>query len=646
MPTLASVCPLDCPDRCSLDVTVEDGKIQRIAGSHRHALTAGYICSKVANFDRRVYGPERVLHPAVRVGPKGPGARFERVSWDEALDLVAERWKAILAEHGGEALLPYWYAGSNGYLTGGGLDAQLWAKLGTTRIERTLCAANAGAAVRAVYGDLGSSDPADIAHAQVGVLWGMNPHASGIHLVGQIKQLLDAGGQLLLVDPRATKFASRAAVHLRPLPGTDVAIALALLHLAFAEGWADRAFLQTWSDDAEALEAWVKPWTPARAAALCDVPEADIRRFAELYAAASPAFVRCGWGVERSRNGTDAIRAILSLPAVYGKFGQRGGGYAMSTSGGYRVDKRQLEVPHTGRVLNMSQLGRDLLERRDPPIRSVYVYDCNPVATVPDQNRVIAGLQREDLFTVVHEQVWNDTTDYADVVLPATTFLEHTELSRGYGAYVMQWSPPVIAPVGESRANHEVFADLGRRLGIALTDTEDDLAQRVLNALPAPIPLDRIKQTRAEAVPAPVQFVDTTTRIRLVGDAPPDYKPAPVDRERSFILISPASTRGISSTLFETLPPGEATVCVHPEDIVEAGLTPGAAARVWNSVGEAVLKVEADPTLRRGVVMIPKGLWGRSTLNGRTANALVPDHLDEAGGGACYNDARVDLSPG
>jgi anaerobic selenocysteine-containing dehydrogenase len=209
----------------------------------------------------------------------------------------------------------------------------------------------------------------------------------------------------------------------------------------------------------------------------------------------------------------------------------------------------------------------------------------------------------------------------------------------------MQWSPPVITPVGESRANHAVIADLGRRLGIVLTDTEDDLAQRVLNALPSPIPLERLKDTRAEPVPAPVQFVDTTTRIHLVGDAPPDYKPAPVDRERTFILISPASTRGISSTLFEALPPGEATVCVHPDDMVETGLTQGSAARVFNSVGECVLKVEADPTLRRGVVLIPKGLWGRSTLNGRTANALVPDHVDEAGGGACYNDARVDLSP-
>jgi anaerobic selenocysteine-containing dehydrogenase len=649
METLAhSVCPLDCPDRCSLEVTVRDAQVVKVGGSRHNPLTAGFICAKVAKFGRRVHGPERILWPAVRTGPKGPGARFERVSWDEALDLIVARWRVIIAESGAEALLPYWYGGSNGYLTGGGLDAHLWAKLGATRVERTLCATNAGAAVSSVYGDLPGNDPVDVAEAQLAVLWGVNPHASGVHLVPYVKRVLDRGGELLLVDPRATPFASKAVVHLRPLPGTDVAVALAGLHLAFVRGWADRAFLDTWAEDAAALEAWVERWTPARAAQVSDVPAADIERFAERYAAAAPAMIRCGWGVERTRNGTDAIRAILSLPAVYGKFGVRGGGYAMSTSAGYRLDKGRITPPHAARSINMSRLGRELLERADPPIRALYVYDCNPVATVPDQERVIRGLSRDDLFTVVHEQVWNDSCDYADVVLPATTFLEHHELSRSYGGYVLQWASPAIPPVGESRPNHAVITELGRRLGVeGLERSEEDIARAVVDALPtAPAgSWERLQADRFVKLPSFVQFVDVfpSRKLRLVDDAPPRYREPPVDAERPLILISPASPRGISSTLFETLGVGQATVGLHPDDAARFGVTEGAEVRVFNSVGEARLRAALDPGLRPGVAEIPKGTWRRSTLDGRTGNALVPDHVDERGAGACYNDARVSV---
>jgi anaerobic selenocysteine-containing dehydrogenase len=643
-----AVCPLDCPDRCSLAVTVEGGKIQKIGGSHKNPATDGYICAKVARFDRRVYAPERILRPALRVGPKGPGARFTDVSWDEALDHVAARWKHILAEHGPEALLPVWYAGSNGYLTGGGLDARLWARLGTTRALRTLCAANASAAVRSVYGDLPASDPATVADANLIVLWGVNPHMSGVHLVKPIKRALARGAQLIVVDPRQTPF-SAGALHLAPRPGTDVAIALALLHIAFRDGHADEAFLSTWAEDAEALRDWVASWTPERAAALADVRAQDIEQFASWYASSQPAFLRCGWGVERNRNGTDAIRAILSLPAVYGKFGA-GGGYAMSTSSGYRPQPG-LTPESSGRVINQSHLGRALLSL-EPPIRATWIYDCNPVATFPDQRRVREGLAREDLFTVVHEQVWNDTTDYADVVLPATTFLEHDELARSYGGYILQHHRPAIAPVGESRPNHHVFADLARRLGLndpGLSITEDELAQDVvgkLNLAP-PDAWDRLQSEGALPLPAPVPFVDTfpSRKIRLVGEDPPRFRPPPVDPDHPLVLISPASSRGISSTLFETEPVGQARIWLHPIDAARYGVVEGLPARVWNSQGEARLIAGIDATLREGVAAIPKGTWGRATLDGNTGNALVPDHVDERGGGACYNDARVSVAP-
>jgi anaerobic selenocysteine-containing dehydrogenase len=651
MTTVApSVCPLDCPDRCSLDVHVHAGRVVSLEGSHRNPATEGYICGKVAQFGRRVHGPERVLYPAVRVGPKGPGARFERVSWDEALALAADRLGRILAESGGEAILPYWYGGSNGYLTGGGLDARLWAWLGTTQIQRTLCAANAGAAVTSVYGDLPSADPGDVASANGLVLWGVNPSASGIHLVRGARAVAERG-DLLVVDPRATPLTRKAALHLAPIPGTDVAVALALIHLAFARGFADEGFLARYADDADAMRRYVADWTPSRAALIAQVRSADIEAFAERYAATAPFLIRCGWGVERTRNGTDAIRAILSLPAVYGKFGVRGGGYAMSTSGGYRTDKTRTHPPHPPtRTVNMSRLGRILEETRGPPIRAVWVYDCNPVATVPDQERVMRGLSRDDLFTVVHEQVWTDTCAYADLVLPATTFLEHHELTRSYGGYLFQWAPPVIPPVGEARPNHRVFAELGRALGVEdpeLRITEEELARRVLAATPA-APADaweRLQTDRVVALPCPVQFGDAfpSRPIRLVADDPPRYRPPPVDADRPLVLVSPSSPRGISSTLFETLGAGEARVYVHPDDAEARGVAAGDVVRVWNSVGECRLLAEVDADLRPGVCAIPKGVWRRSTLDGRTGNALVGDHVDERGGGACYNDARVDL---
>ncbi|MSP92013.1 MAG: hypothetical protein EXR79_09480 [Myxococcales bacterium] len=647
--TVPSVCPLDCPDHCSLDVTVAEGRAVAIAGSRRNPRTEGYICGKVARFGRRVYGPERIAGPLVRTGPKGPGSTWEPVTWDAALGLVADRFARIRAESGGEALLPYWYGGSNGYLTGGGLDARLWAALGTSRIERTLCAANAGAAVTSVYGDLPGADPHDIEHARLAVLWGVNPHASGVHLVPAVQRMREAGGAVVVVDPRATPFAAKATLHLRPLPGTDVAVALALSHVAFARGFVDRAFLGQHCADADRFEALVADWTPTRAAAIADVPARDIEALAELYAGAAPAMIRCGWGVERTRNGTDAIRAIVGLPAVYGKFGPRGGGYAMSTSAGYRLDRSQVVPPHAGRSFNMAQLGR-ILTAAAPPVRGLYVYDCNPVATVPDQRAVLAGLARADLFTVVHEQVWTDTCDWADVVLPATTFLEHRDLTRSYGGYHLQWAEAAIVPVGEARPNHAVFAELAERMGVAdagLRASEADLAQTVLRALPtAPADAwDRLQRDRFVALPSFVQFFDVwpARPIRLHGDDPPRYREPPADADRPLIVISPASARGITSTLFETLGPGEARLCLHPADAARHGIADGTAARVWNDVGEARLAVRIDSTLRPGVAMIPKGLWRRSTLDNFTGNALVPDHVDERGGGACYNDARVSV---
>jgi anaerobic selenocysteine-containing dehydrogenase len=650
--TAPSVCPLDCPDRCSLTVEVADGRVLSLDGSRLNPLTDGYICGKIRKFGRRVHGERRLLHPAVRVGPKGPGARFQRVSWEEAIGLVASRWRQIAAELGWQAVLPFWYAGSNGWLTGGGLDQRLWNRLGTTQILRTFCAANARTAAESVYGDLPSADPLDVDHASCVILWGCNPSASGIHLVPHLRAMQERGGKLIVVDPRQTPLAKHADLHLAPLPGTDGVLAMAIARVAFEEGLADLPFLERWVPDAAQYRAAVFERTLSEAAALCSVPDGDIVRAARLYAQVRPAMLRCGWGVERTRNGTDSIRAILALPAIFGQFGRRGAGWALSTSGGYGVDPRRWQkvdgAPAT-RTVNMSRLGLLLEELDDPPIRSLYVYDCNPVATAPDQARVLRQLAREDLFVVVHEQVHTDTVDYADVILPATTFLEHRELVRSYGGYLVQWSEPAIPPVGESRSNHAVIRALAVALGVghepAFDVDEVELARQMADI--ARVPWDTLQRDLVVKLPSPVQLVDRVPSrpISLVGAlGAPRYRPPPVDAELPLIVVSPSSTRAISSTGFETLPPGTATVAIHPVDAAARGISAGDEVRVYNSQGEVILLAALDEAQRPGVVTIPKGLWCEGTRNGRTSNALVPAHTDELGGGACYNDARVEIT--
>lgn len=659
MPIHSSVCPLDCPDRCSLTVEVEGDQVRRISGSHKNPLTAGYICKKVAGFGERVHGPRRILRPARRVGPKGSG-QWKDITWEEALSEIVARFQTIIQDFGAEAILPCWYGGSNGYLTGGGMDSRFWHRLGAARLERTLCAANAGMGARSVYGDLPSSDLGDVGEAELVLLWGFNPHASGIHLVPLLEKVRKGGGKLIVVDPRRIPMAEKADLHLAPLPGTDVALALCLAGLAFEKGFVDREFLGRHVEGVAAFEAEARSWTVARTAALCGLSAADIEAAAALYAGSKRAMLRCGWGVERSRNGTDAIRAILSLPAIYGKFGQRGAGYAMSASGGYKARLAGLQKVPGGkevhRSVNLSQLGSALEELENPPIKAVFVYDCNPVATVPDQARVVRALQREDLFTVVHEQVWTDSCDYADIVLPATTFLEHEELSRSYATYIFQWSEAVIPAVGESRSNHQLFVELARRMGFAEPELQESPKELAKSFYEKGFPhlenrFEELERDRVKLLPHPVQFVDAfpSKPIQLCSaennpDAgPPRYRPPPADAELPLILISPADKAAISSTCFEDLPAGSAAVLLNPRDAAARGIADGTEITLRNGQGELRVLVRITEEVRPGVLSLPKGLWRNATRNGWTSNVLIPAHVDPQGGGACYNDARVEV---
>jgi anaerobic selenocysteine-containing dehydrogenase len=662
----SSVCPLDCPDACSLEVTVENGRVVAVGGSNANPVTAGYICSKVRRFPEHVHGPSRIPHPGIRVGPKGEG-RFRRASWDEALHLVVEKLKSVRDRRGGEGILPFSYGGSNGYLSQDTTDSRLFFRLGASRLARTVCAAPSSTAARGLYGKMTGIALPDYVHANLIVLWGVNPPVSGIHLLPYIQQAQKRGAKLVVVDPRRTKLAERADLHLAVRPGADLPVALSVIRWLFGSGHADRAFLAAHAMGAEELERRAAPWTFERAAEAAGVPASDIERFAALYAEASPAAIRCGWGVERNRSGGSAVAAILALPAVAGKFGVRGGGYTMSNSPAWRdIDGMAAagESAPATRTVNMNRLGEALGWTGADSVDLLFVYNANPLMTVPAQEKIRKGLSREDLFTVVFDPVLTDTARYADVVLPAATFLERRELSRGYGALVLQDADAVIAPVGEARPNHEVFAELCRRAGVFRegdVESADDIARVILASSGRASELSSRMAGGGVASPAegksPVQFVDafpktSDGKVHLVpadldSEAPGGlftFVPDPATAAFPLALISPATDRTISSTLGE-LHRAEVALEMHPSDAAARGISDGNFVRVHNTLGEVRCMARLSEALKPGVVFLPKGLWSHNTASGTTATALAPDTLADLGGGACFNDARVEVSP-
>lgn len=657
-----AACPLDCPDACSLDVTVEAGRVNKIAGSNdRNELTAGFICSKVRTLPRHLHGPERLRTPLVRAGAKGAGA-FTPIGWDEALDRVAARLVEIRDRHGGEAILPHAYGGSNGLLSDGSTDALLFGRLGASRLARTICAAPTSSAATGLYGKMEGVALPDYEHARLIVVWGCNPSATGIHLVPIVGAARAAGARLVVVDPRRIPLAAQADLHLAPRPGTDLVLALAAIRELFSSGRADLDFLARHATGTDELRRRAEPWTIERAASVAEVSAEDLRRFVDLYAESTPAVIRCGWGVERNRNGGSAVAAILALPAVAGKFGVRGGGYTLSNSSAWRFRTEPIwGTPAPTRTINMNRLG-DALLGAEPPVRALFVYNSNALATAPNQTSVRRGLEREDLFTLVFDQVMTDTARYADVVLPATTFLEHQEISRGYGAYVLHVTEPAADPPGEARSNYRVFAELAVRCGVARRDEIPSEHEAIDKILDSTGDGERVRQElreRGHALPPagsrPVQFVDVLPRT---ADGRIDLVPEPLDREapeglyayRSeasderfpLALVSPATNRTVSST-FGHLRRGPVPLEIHPDDAAARGIANGDPVRVWSELGEVLCPARISTAMRPGVVELPKGLWSHNSANGATANALAPDTLTDLGGGACFNDARVEV---
>lgn len=662
---VASACPLDCPDACSLEVTVENGRVTKLDGARdRNPVTEGYICAKVRKFPEQLYGKERILEPMLRVGQKGEGV-FEPLSWQQALSLAAKRLVETRDRYGGEAILPYCYGGSNGYLSQDTTDALLFHRLGASRLARTVCAAATGRAAMGLYGKMEGVAISDYPSARLVVVWGANPSSSGIHLVPPIQAACDAGAKLVVIDPRATPIAKQAHLHLAIRPGTDLAVALAVIRELFATGRADREFLDRHATRADELERRCAPWTLARAAGVAGIPLADLERFVELYAALSPAVVRCGWGLERNRNGGSAVAAVLALPAVAGKFGVRGGGYTLSNSAAWKMNAQAISGPEAPtRIINMNRLGATLTTTKERPIHLLFVYNSNALMTTPHQTLVRRGLEREDLFTIVFDQVLTDTARYADLVLPATTFLEHHELARGYGSFVLQQIAPVVPAVGQARSNYSVFADLAVRTGVASPDeipTETHAIELILDSSGRGADLQAELAEKGFARPAagdrPVQFVDVFPRtddrkIHLVPvalDAEAreglyTYQEDPATAQTPLVLISPATNRTISSTLGQ-LRKGPVALEMHPSDATARGLADGQRVKVSNAYGEVLCRLRLSHDQRPGVVELPKGLWAHNTDNGYTACALAPDTVTDLGDGACFNDARVEVTP-
>ena len=657
--TVQTACPLDCPDACSLDVTIERGKLVRIEGNHRAVSTGGYICGKVRRFDRRVYHADRILYPAIRQGRKGKST-FSRVTWDEALDVIAARMRHARDSFGSESVLPFYYGGSNGVLTNELEDARLFRRFGASRLARTVCAAPTSTAATEMYGKMAGVAYPDYEDARLIIVWGCNPPATGIHIVSHIKKAQKNGAKLVVIDPRRTPLARHADLYLPVRPGTDLPVALAMIRDLFERGRADEQFLSTHTTGAAELRRAADAWTIQRAATEAGVPVRDLETLAEWYGTISPAVIRSGWGQERNQNGCSSTMAILALPAVAGKFGVRGGGYTMSNSKAWGIDQEALiDVPQTAkREVNMNELGKALTETQATPVSVLFVYNCNPLATMPNQNLVRRGLERDDLFTVVYEQVMTDTAAYADVILPATTYFEHYDIAKGYGAYHLQVVQPVIAAVGEARPNHEVFRELGARLGLSEAGDEIGETGALIDALPRmPGPL---AAALAEGQPAPAPGQGRPIQFVHVLPKTPDglahlypatlaatgvlyrYQPNPGTSAYPLALISPASEHTISSTLGE-LRPGVARVKIHPDDAAPRSISEGDTVRIFNAQGEVHCEASVTPETRSGTLSLPKGLWARSTLNGSTATALAPDTLEAFSGGACFNDARVQI---
>jgi anaerobic selenocysteine-containing dehydrogenase len=633
-----TACTLDCPDTCSLAVTVTldaegRGRITDIDAGPGNALTDGWICAKVKKHMKRVYAPERVMTPMIRVGAKGAG-EFREATWDEAIALIAARINDAIDTSGKDSVVAFTYNSSAGTVERNSMTEALFAALGSTIAEHTICAHTMGAAWESVYGDMASADPVDVVHAQLVVIWGANPTVSNTHFPPLVQQAVERGAKVVVIDPRRTAMAKRADLHLAIRPGTDTALAYAIANQWQANGHIDEAFIAEHATGADVMLEHSYEWPLEHAADVTGLDAADIATLADWWGTTRPTMLRIGWGQERNSNGGASCRAILALPVLGGHFGVRGSGVIGSTGTKEIKPKRRWPVFEAveRRSLPLHQVGRWMAPGSDDSCRVLFVQGANPVVMCPDQHAVVAAFERDDVFTVVHEQVLTDTTRYADVVLPAPTAFEIDDVVAGYGGYSVQPVRPVIDRIGESRSNDEVGLALARALGY-------DWSRASLDAViddPGPRVVDAAHQ----------QFVDTAPaddRAVLVDPVHGEPRHVPVTSNHPLTLISPASSKLVNSMFGEFQSPSPA-VLLHPADAESRGLTRGQQVRVFNDLASIVVPLDVHDDTRPGVAVMSKGVWLRNHGDGSGVNALTPATGDALINGACFNDTFVDVT--
>lgn len=636
-----TACTLDCPDTCTLDVTVDNGvivDIEAATSGDTNQLTDGFICRKVKHSLRRVYSPERLRTPLIRTGAKGENS-FREATWDEALRVVADAIRSAIDSDGPDAVLPYVYNSSTGLLESSGAMVELFARLGCPDVEHSICAATYGAAWRQMYRGMESANPLHVADARLLVVWGANPNVSNTHLVPLVNEMVSRGGKLIVVDPRRIGVADRADLHLQIRPGTDAVLALAAIAELERRGAHDADFLSRHAVGVDEIMRVAREWSVERAAQRCGVDASLIHLFVDAIATTRPALLRPGYGIERNRNGGSGMLAVLALWAVAGNFGERGSGIIVSTSSTSSAALHdQFPVVSGARTtVNMNHVGRLLRGESSGRVRPrvLVVQGANPAVTAPDQQGFIRALDSSVVFTVVHDQVLTDTAAYADVVLPATSQFEVDDVAASYGAFVLQEVARAIEPVGESRSNTDLAFGLASLLGVELTS-------------PRNIGVPALTEVRTHD--EPIQFVTTFPaggKIVLCDEGSELPLPNPPESDdvvaEALSLVTPATAKTVNSMFAEYDPP-EVVVRVHPDDAASRGLVDGDAVTVSSGTARVDLECRVDERMRRGVCEIPKGLWRRHTANGWVGNALVPDHLNDLAGGACFNDGRVHIT--
>jgi len=665
-------CPHDCPDTCAWLATVEDGRVTRMQGDPEHPTTHGALCTKVSRYAERTHHPDRLLHPMRRVGPKGSG-RFERVSWDDALEDIAARLRAIAAR-APEAIVPYSYAGTMGLVQGEGMAARFFNRLGASRLDRTICSSAGGDALIATYGAKVGMHVEFFAESRLILIWGSNSITSNVHFWTYAQEAKRRGARLVCIDPRRTETADKCHQHVALLPGSDGALALGLMHELIENDWLDHDYLDRHVGDWHALRDRAMAWTPERAAAECGIEPAVVRGLARDLGTTAPAAIRLNYGMQRAHGGGNAVRLTALLPCLIGAWRHRGGGLLLSSSGWFRdvkdtvaLERPDLLAGRRPRTINMSTIGDDLLRDAGPAfgprVEALVVYNSNPLAVAPQSRRVVAGFARDDLFCVVLEQFQTDTADYADFVLPATTQLEHLDVHTAYGHSYVLFNEPAIAPLGEALPNSEIFRRLARRMGFddpCLADSDEQLARTALRALD----FDALRRRGWVRLPLPdAPFAHggfPTPDGRVQVDAPglgvPDYvanyespRTTPeLARRFPLAMISPPARHFLNSSFVNVTSlraiEGQPQVEVHPRDAATRGIADGARVRVFNERGTYQCTAAVTDRARPGVVNGFGVWWRKLGPDGTNVNELTHQRLTDIGRAPCFYDCLVEVA--